>query len=62
MRDAVAFLVICKIYSLKLSLQFSITPRNLAEFESVRVVFSIFIGLRLHFLFQVNMTTFVLVH
>ena len=60
MREAVAFFVMLRICSLKLSLLSNVTPRNLAEFESGSVVSSTFIGLKLHFLFQVNMMIFVL--
>ena len=59
MSEAVAFLVILLICSLKLSLLSRVTPRNLADLDSSIVVLPTLIGLRVHFLFQVNMTTLV---
>ena len=56
----IGFLVISKVCSLKPSLLSYVTPTYLAELESVRVVFPTFIGLKLHFFFQVNIITFVL--
>ena len=57
MSEAVAFLVMLVMCSLKLSLLSRVTPRNLADSDSSIVVFPTLIGLRVHFLFQVNMTT-----
>ena len=54
-----ALLVIFVMCSLKLSLLSKVTPRNLAEVDSPIVVFPTTIGLRDHFLFQVNITILV---
>ena len=59
MREAVALLVIFVMCSLKLSLLSKVTPRNLAEVDSPIVVLPTTIGLRDHFLFQVNITILV---
>ena len=59
-RDAVAFLVVLMICSLKLSLLSRVTPRNLADLDSPIMLLPTVIGLRVHFLFQVNITICVL--
>ena len=59
-RDAVAFLVILVICSLKLSLLSRVTPRNFADLDRSIVVLPTTRGLSAHFLFQVNMTICVL--
>jgi hypothetical protein len=47
------------VCSLRLSLLSRVTPKNLADSDSSIVVFHTLIGLRVHFLFQVNMTSLV---
>ena len=59
MREALALLVIFVMCSLKLSLLSKVTPRNLTEVDSPTVVLPTTIGLRDHFLFQVNITILV---
>ena len=59
-RDAVAFLVMLAMCSLKLSLLSSVTPGNFTEVDKSTVVLPTTIGLRVHFLFHVNITTLVL--
>ena len=54
-----ALLVIFVMCSLKLSLLSKVRPRNLAEVDSPIVVLPTTIGLRDHFLFQVNITILV---
>ena len=54
-----ALMVIFVMCSLKLSLLSKVTPRNLAEVDSLTVVLPTTIGLRDHFLFQVNITILV---
>ena len=56
-RDAVAFLVMLVTCSLKLSLLSSVTPRNFTEVDKSTVALPTTIGLRVHFLFHVNITT-----
>ena len=59
MSEAVAFLVMCVMSSLKLSLLSRVTPRNLVDLDSLMVELPTLMGLMVHFLFQVNMTTLV---
>ena len=59
-RVAVAFLVILVMCSPKFSLLSSVTPRNCTEVDKSTVVLPTTIGLRVHFLFHVNITTLVL--
>ena len=59
-REAVAFLVMLVMCSLKLSLLSNVTPRNFAEVDSSIVVLPTTIGLSVHFLFHVNITILVL--
>ena len=57
MSEAVDFLVMFVMCSLKLSLLSRVTPRNLADLDSSMVELLTLMGLIVNFLFQVNMTT-----
>ena len=58
-REAEAFLVIFDKFLLKLSLLSRVTSKDMAEMDNSIVLLSTGIGLRIHFLFLVNMTTLV---
>ena len=53
-------LVMLVMCSLRLSLLSNVTPRNFAEVDNSIVVLPTPIGLRVHFLFHVNITILVL--
>ena len=59
MSEGVAFLVMFVMYSLKLRLLSRMTPRDLADLDSLMVELPNLRGLIVHFLFQVNVTTLV---